>query len=138
MKLFFCILIVTNYLPFASSPAMSQFENMTSLNHWSIDGNNLHPTHLFPKAIISSFSQSAIRLWAFHFDGNWFSLNGKDWTKSKLANSIQNLAFLDYIQFNDAIWGLGHFEGNIEKFKLTTSIYKTTEHEAMVGNSGKK
>lgn len=64
---------------------------------------------------------------AFHPDGNWYSLNGKDWTKSKLTNSIHNLAFLDYVVFKNAVWGLGHLEGNIEQFKLTTAIYKTTD-----------
>jgi hypothetical protein len=53
-------------------------------------------------------------LWTFHPDGNWFSTNGINWIKSKLPNPIYNLAFLDYIQFKDAIYGLGHFEGNIE------------------------
>ena len=43
-------------------------------------------------------------LWTFHPDGNWYSINGKNWTKSPLTNSIYNLAFLDYVQFNDAIY----------------------------------
>jgi len=76
-----------------------------------------------------NFQMFSIRdtLWAFHPAGNWFSLNGKDWTKSVLPNSIYNLAFLDYIVFNNAVLGLGHFEGNIEHFKLTTEIYETTD-----------
>lgn len=65
-------------------------------------------------------------VWAFHSAGNWYSLNGKDWIKSQLSNSINNLAFLDYVQFNNSLLGLGHFEGNIEKFKLTTPVYRTT------------
>ena len=64
-------------------------------------------------------------LWTFHPDGNWYSINGKNWTKSPLTNSIYNLAFLDYVQFNDAIYGLGHFIGNIETFTLKQEIYKT-------------
>jgi hypothetical protein len=66
-------------------------------------------------------------LWTFHPDGNWYSTNGKDWTKSPLPNSISNLAFLDYIQFNNAVYGLGHFEGNIDRFTLKPEIYKTTD-----------
>src|SRR5262245_58744308 len=50
-------------------------------------------------------------LWAFHSAGNWYSLDGKEWTKSQLSNSINNLAFLDYVYFNGAVYGLGHFEG---------------------------
>lgn len=64
-------------------------------------------------------------LWTFHHDGNWFSLNGKDWTKSPLTNSIYNLAFLDYVQFNDAVYGLGHFEGNIEQFNFRPIVSRT-------------
>lgn len=66
-------------------------------------------------------------IWAFHPQGNWYSLDGIEWTKSNLTNSIHNLAFLDYVQYNNSVLGLGHFEGNIEKFILATSIYKTTD-----------
>ena len=66
-------------------------------------------------------------LWTFHHDGNWFSTDGVSWTKSSLPNAIHNLAFLDYVHFKDAIYGLGQFEGNIEKFTLKNEIYKTTD-----------
>jgi hypothetical protein len=66
-------------------------------------------------------------LWAFHPEGNWYSIDGKQWTKSQLINSISNVAFLDYVYFNDAVLGLGHFEGNIEKYQLSSEIYRTTD-----------
>lgn len=66
-------------------------------------------------------------LWTFHPEGNWYSTDGKNWTKSQLPNSIHNLAFLDYVQFKDAILGLGHFEGNIEQFTFKPEIYKTVD-----------
>jgi hypothetical protein len=66
-------------------------------------------------------------LWTFHTDGNWFSTDGTHWTKSSLPNAIGNLAFLDYVQFNDAIYGLGHFEGNIETFRFKPEIYRTRD-----------
>src|SRR4051812_27541658 len=65
-------------------------------------------------------------LWVFHTDGNWFSVDGVNWAKSTLPNAISNLAFLDYIPFNNAIYGLGYFNGNIERFELRPDIYKTT------------
>jgi hypothetical protein len=65
-------------------------------------------------------------LWTFHHDGNWFSADGMNWTKSALPNSIYNLGFLDYVQFNETVLGLGHFEGNIEQFIFRPEIYKTT------------
>ena len=64
-------------------------------------------------------------LWTFHHDGTWFSTNGTGWTKSPLPNAIYNLAFLDYIIYKDAIYGLGHFEGNIEQFSFRPDIYVT-------------
>jgi hypothetical protein len=67
------------------------------------------------------------KLWIFHPDGNWFSANGVDWTKSALTNSIYNLGFLKYVNFNGAVYGLGHFEGNIEQFTFKPEIYKTTD-----------
>ena len=66
-------------------------------------------------------------LWIFHFDGNWYSIDGKEWKKSFLPNAIGNISFLNYIQFKDAVYGLGHFEGNIEKFSLENCIYRTTD-----------
>ncbi len=64
-------------------------------------------------------------LWVLHHEGTWFSKDGKSWKKSQLPNAISNQAFLDYVQFQKAILGLGHFEGNIERFTLTTDIYQT-------------
>lgn len=71
-------------------------------------------------------------LWTFHSDGNWFSTNGINWMKSQLPNSIFNLAFLDYVQFNGAILGLGHFEGNIERFTFKPEIYKSSDFKTWV------
>lgn len=66
-------------------------------------------------------------LWVLHHDGGWYSVNGKDWTKSSLANIIKNNGFLDYIWFNNALYGLGTLTGNIEHYTLTSAIYKTTD-----------
>ncbi len=76
-------------------------------------------------------------LWIFHPDGNWFSINGSNWTKSQLNNSIYNLAFLDYVQFNETVLGLGHFEGNIEQFTFKPEIYKTSDFKNWVTLSKK-
>jgi len=84
-------------------------------------------TASFPKGYNFQLFNVYDTLWAFHSAGNWYSLNGKDWTKSSLTNSINNLAFLDYLVFKNALFGLGHFEGNIEKYELTTEIYRTTD-----------
>ena len=131
MKLFFCILIVTNYL---LSSCNGHLQNKTSPKNddpaqplKEYKWKQLTANASFPKSYNFQLFAIGDTIWAFHFEGNWFSLNGKDWTKSELTNSIDNLAFLDYVHFNDAILGLGHFEGNIEKFELTTPVYKTTD-----------
>lgn len=66
-------------------------------------------------------------VWVFHSDGNWFSTNGLEWEKSPLHNSINNLAFLDYVYFKGAMLGLGQFTGNIERYNLKTEIHITTD-----------
>jgi hypothetical protein len=76
-----------------------------------------------------NFQMFSIRdtLWTFHGDGNWYSTNGKEWMKSSLPNAINNLAFLDYIFFRDAMFGLGYFDGNIEQFTFKPSINRSTD-----------
>jgi hypothetical protein len=76
-----------------------------------------------------NFQMFSVRdtIWTFHPDGNWYSIDGQSWAKSKLPNSIFNLAFLDYVYFNNAIYGLGHFVGNIEEFTFKSEIYRTDD-----------
>jgi hypothetical protein len=66
-------------------------------------------------------------LWVLHHDGGWYSVNGKDWTKSLLTNIIGNNGFLDYVWFNNALYGLGTFTGNIEHYNLTSAVHKNTD-----------
>lgn len=66
-------------------------------------------------------------LWTFHPDGTWYTTDGANWKKSPLPNSIKNLAFLDYIEFRGAVYGLGYFDGNIEQFEFKPEIFRTTD-----------
>jgi len=63
----------------------------------------------------------------FHPDGTWESADGKTWARSPLSNAINNLAFLDYIQFNDGVYGLGYLDGNIEQFTFRPHIFRTKD-----------
>ena len=65
-------------------------------------------------------------IWTMHSAGNWFSADGIHWNKSSLPNSINNLAFLDYVIFKDAVYGLGYFDGNIETFTYKPTIFRST------------
>jgi len=60
-----------------------------------------------------NFQMFSIRdtLWTLHHDGAWYSVDGEQWTKSQLTNVISNQAFLDYVEFNNAIYGLGYLRG---------------------------
>lgn len=64
-------------------------------------------------------------LWTFHHDGVWLSADGFRWMKSPLSNVIGNGAFLDYVVFKGTVYGLGHFEGNIETFIQKSSVYSS-------------
>jgi hypothetical protein len=65
---------------------------------------------------------------AFHPSGVWESSDGKHWKKTGLTNIVRNQAFLDYVRFKGAIYGLGTLEGNIEHFTQTTQIARTTDY----------
>jgi hypothetical protein len=83
------------------------------------------PSAAFPEAY--NFQLLSIRdtLWAMHHAGIWFSLDGKAWTKSSLTNVLKNNAFLDYVWFKNALYSIGTFEGNVERYKFTSSISRT-------------
>lgn len=66
-------------------------------------------------------------LWTFHPDANWYSTDeGITWERSVLDNPIHNHAFLDYVIFKDAVYGLGSFKGNIESFEFKPEIFRST------------
>ncbi|HEX5112214.1 MAG TPA: hypothetical protein VFV79_05170 [Saprospiraceae bacterium] len=66
-------------------------------------------------------------LWVFHPEGIWFTTDAKRWTLSTLKNVIGNTAFLDYVFFQNKIFGLGHFDGNIEKYTFRPTIYFSSD-----------
>lgn len=67
------------------------------------------------------------RLIVLHPDGTWETADGKVWARSPLTNVIDNQAFLDYVLFRGAVFGLGHLSGNIERFTFKPEIYRTTD-----------
>ncbi len=81
----------------------------------------------FPKSYNFQMLNISDTLWVLHHDGGWYSLNGKEWIKSSLTNVIKNNAFLDYVWFNNALYGLGTLTGNIEHYTLTSAIHKTSD-----------
>ncbi len=67
------------------------------------------------------------KLWAFHMDAAWVSEDGKTWRKTELTNIVQNQKYLDYIEFNDAIYALGTFAGKASQPEQTTQIARTSD-----------
>jgi len=66
-------------------------------------------------------------LWAFHHSGVWISENGQHWKRTSLTDAVENQGFLDYVRFKGAVYALGTFKGNIERFTQTTRIARTTD-----------
>ncbi len=67
------------------------------------------------------------RILAFHPSGVWASTDGRIWQKTPLSNIVKNQAFLDYVSFNGYVYGLGTFEGNIERYTQTSQIARTSD-----------
>ena len=114
------------------SPIFAQTKNIPEkIYSRQVNGNyqwkKLINDAAFPKSYNFQLFSHNDTLWAFHSAGNWYSVDGKTWRKSALQNVLHNLAFLDYVYFKNAVLALGQFDGNIEKYRLTTSIHRTKD-----------
>jgi len=81
----------------------------------------------FPKSYNFRLLNLRDTLWALHFEGNWFSTDGSHWTRSQLPNALGNMAFLDYAEYQGALYSVGHFEGNIERNSFQPVIRRSTD-----------
>ena len=106
----------------SNSPAISQMPSSDPTYVWT----KLADSAVWRKNYNYQLFSIHDTIWTFHPDGNWFSADGKQWTKSTLPNAINNLAFLDYVYYKNAVFGLGYYAGNIEQFTYRPEIYKTT------------
>lgn len=70
------------------------------------------------------------RIRVFHPSGVWESADGKSWRQTQLTNIVKNQAFLDYVEFKGAVYALGTFEGNIERFTQTSQIARTMDFKS--------
>ncbi len=67
------------------------------------------------------------QMWAFHPQGNWFSTDGKIWTKSELPLSGLNSGYQKYVQLGDAVFALGTMTGDYTNMRLSSRIVKTVD-----------
>ena len=128
MKSFFpvfwlaCVLGITSILETGCAPA-TPAGTAESGYQWT----KLADTSAWTKSYNFQMMTIQDTLWVFHHDGNWFSTDGRSWTKSLLPNAIGNLAFLEYVFFKNKIFGLGHFEGNVDEHTLRPTIYFSSD-----------
>jgi hypothetical protein len=59
--------------------------------------------------------------------GGWVSRDGRNWTRTSLADSGLNSAYQKFVQFNDAVYALGTMTGNYLNMKLTSRISRTRD-----------
>jgi hypothetical protein len=67
------------------------------------------------------------QMWAFHHRGNWYSTDGRTWTKSELPVAGLNSGVQKYVQFNDAVYALGTMDGNWTEMRIGTRIARTSD-----------
>ncbi len=67
------------------------------------------------------------QMWAFHPQGNWYSIDGKIWTKSDLPPAGLNPGYQKYIQFGDAVYALGTMTGDYTNLHLSSRLAKTID-----------
>jgi hypothetical protein len=120
-----CIFLLSacNAQPSKNTEQINQASNANSSYTWA----RLTDSAAFAKSYNYQMFSIKDTLWIMHPTGGWYSVNGKDWIKSALTDIVNNNAFLDYVWFNNALYGLGTFNGNIEKYTLTSAVHKTND-----------
>jgi hypothetical protein len=68
-------------------------------------------------------------MWAIHPRGNWYSRDGKTWSRSNLTPSRLNSGYQKYVPFNDAVYALGTMTGNYLDLHLTSRIARTRDFQ---------
>lgn len=107
----------------ATHSSYAQQEFRGAEYHWI----KLADSAAFPKSYNFQLINIGDTIWACHSQGMWYTVDGMHWHKSLLPNVIRNTAFLDYVYYKNALYGLGTFEGNIERYNMTTAIFRTTD-----------
>lgn len=85
------------------------------------DGAAFPGAYNFPVFVVRN------QMWAFHPQGNWFSTDGKTWTKSELPPAGLNSGYQKYVQFGDAVYALGTMTGDYTNMRLSSRVVKTVD-----------
>lgn len=67
------------------------------------------------------------QLWVLRSEGNWFSADGKNWTKAELPALGLRTGYQQYVQFNNSIYALGTMEGDYLNLKVGSRIMRTSD-----------
>jgi hypothetical protein len=89
----------------------------------------LTPQADFPKSYNFQLFADDRTIHAFHSQGVWSSTDGRTWRRTALTNIIGGQAFLGYVKFREAVYALGTFHGNIERFTQTSQIARTSDYK---------
>lgn len=124
---FIAVLSILNLSCCSGQPNKSLSHNFKQKIDTNYIWTQLTGNAAFPKSYNFQLFSIKDTLWAMHHAGIWYSLDGRNWTKSPLRNVLKNNAFLDYVWFRNALYSIGSFEGNIERYTLTSAIHRTSD-----------
>lgn len=104
-----------------------RFPNSTSSQRSQYSWIQVTDGAAFPGAYNFPVFTVGSQMWALHNRGNWYSTDGRTWTKSELPVSGLNSGYQRYVQFKDSIYALGTMEGNYTNMRLSSRIARTTD-----------
>jgi len=123
VTLFISISLTTNGCGPSADSHPANYQPMAGANYgWTkvTDHASFPGSYNFPLFNIRN------KLWAFHSQGNWFSADGKSWTKAELPPLGLRTGFQQYVQLNDAVYALGTSEGNYLNLSIGSRIARTS------------
>ncbi|MDT4967499.1 MAG: hypothetical protein QOJ64_2236 [Acidobacteriota bacterium] len=91
---------------------------------------NVTDTAAFPGAYNFPVFTMGNQMWAFHHQGNWFSADGRTWTRSELPLSGLNSGYQKFVQLNGAVYALGTMEGDYTNLRMGSRIVRTTDFKS--------
>ena len=125
------ILVTLFLFMFLTTSACAPSADSHLANHYQIGATNYSWTKVtdhapFPGSYNFPLFNIRSKLWAFHSQGNWYSEDGKSWTKAELPALGLRTGFQQYVQLNEAIYALGTSEGDYLHLSIGSRIAKTS------------
>ena len=100
-----------------------RFENTAPQYHWT----QLTRNAAFPAGYNFPVFVAKGKMWAFHPEGTWSSMDGATWTKSDLPSIKGDAYQCNYVFFEDAVYGLGNNTGNYLDITFNSMVRTTSD-----------